>query len=222
MDKPSPSKTALSRGILGRVLLIACGLLWASGIFFGAKTMLNYETAPASPGTPSVWWPLHTAIPRPQDQFTLVMFAHPDCPCTRASLAELEIVKASLPGFLRDSFVVFSKPGSTAAEALASELWKKAASIPGVTVLWDGHAVETERFGARVSGQTLLYDREGRLVFSGGLTSVRGHQGDNLGVDAVIRRVKGDSTAPAQFPVFGCSLHDPGADALSEDPSWKK
>jgi hypothetical protein len=149
------------------------------------------------------------------------MFAHPDCPCTRASLAELDVISTNLQDSV-NSFVVFSKPGSDASEAQATALWKQASSIPGVTVLWDSHAVETERFGARVSGQTLMYDRDGKLVFSGGLTNARGHKGDSIGVDALIRLVKGDSTAPRVFPVFGCSLHDPGSNELIENSAWKK
>jgi hypothetical protein len=211
----------VSRSIFGRTILLGVGLLWAGGIFFGARAMLNYETAEASPGTPSPTWPTKTTIQRTRGKFTLAMFAHPDCPCTRASLTELEEIGTKLRGSL-NSIVVFSKPGAEEAEARGSWLWRNASSLPGVTVRWDSHAVETERFGARVSGQALLYDPDGRLVFSGGLTSARGHVGDNRGVDAIFRRVGGDASAPAQFPVFGCSLHDPDAGALAGDPSWKK
>jgi hypothetical protein len=210
-----------TRLILGRSVLAACGLLWGGGVFFGARTMLDYGTAEASPGTPSTTWPSRSAIRQKPGKFTLTMFAHPDCPCTRASLAELEAIETELNGSL-NSIVVFSKPRAGAEEARASWLWKKASSLPGVTVLWDGHTVETERFGARVSGQTLLYDPEGNLVFSGGLTSARGHEGSNRGVDAVLRRVSGDASVPEQFPVFGCSLHDPDAGALAGDSSWRK
>ena len=42
-------------------------------------------------------------------------------------------------------------------------------------------AARRQRFGAETSGQTLLYDRDGRLLFSGGTTGSRGHDGDNAG-----------------------------------------
>ena len=221
MPQFSSQQPLFSRFLPGRTILAACGLLWAGGVFFGARAMLNYETAEASPGTPSATWPSRSAIRRIPGKFTLAMFAHPDCPCTRASLAELEAIATQLNGSL-NSIVVFSKPGAGGEEARASWLWRKASSLPGVTVVWDSHGVETERFGARVSGQALLYNLEGKLVFSGGLTSARGHEGSNSGVDAVLRRVGGGASAPARFPVFGCSLHDPDAGALAGDPSWRK
>jgi hypothetical protein len=149
------------------------------------------------------------------------MLAHPNCPCTRASLAELEILLAKLQGKL-SAFVVFSKPEAGMAEVQRSELWKKAAAMPDVSVVYDGQGVETRKFGGQVSGQTMLYDPAGRLVFSGGITSARGHQGDNTGMDAVISLVRGDAGAPGRTPVFGCSLHNPDATELREGSLWKK
>jgi hypothetical protein len=121
-----------------------------------------------------------------------------------------------------DAFVLFSKPGGNTAEVRSSDLWKKAATIPGVSTLYDHDGAEMERFGGQVSGQTMLYDLEGRLVFKGGITSGRGHQGYNDGADAVIRRVTGRLEAASNTPVFGCTLHDPSAKTLREDSSWKK
>jgi hypothetical protein len=59
-------------------------------------------------------------------------------------------------------------------------------------------------------------------VFAGGLTSARGREGASAGTEAVLLRVGGNSHAPANSPVFGCSLHDPDAKELKEDSSWQK
>ena len=206
---------------LNRILFASAGILWGVLIFLGSRTVLNYEGTPATPGTAPSRWPSDSRILRPKDKFILVMLAHPNCPCTRASLAELEIVIARTQGKLV-AFVLFSKPGASAAEVRESDLWKKAAMIPGVSVLHDNGGTEATLFGAEVSGQTMLYDPQGRLIFSGGITSARGHQGDNSGADAVVRRVSGSAEAAASAPVFGCTLHDPNARALREDSSWKK
>lgn len=210
-----------NRSTFGRVLILGMGLLWGVVIVSGTRALLNYESTAGTPGAPPAHWPSDSGIARSNEKFTLLMLAHPYCPCTRASLAELEIVMAQLQGKLL-AFVLFSKPGASAAEIQESDLWKKAAIIPDVSALYDDHAAETEKFGGQVSGQTMLYDSEGRLIFSGGITSGRGHQGDNEGADAVIRVVRGEKATPATTPVFGCTLHDPSAKALSEDSSWKK
>jgi hypothetical protein len=146
------------------------------------------------------------------------MLAHPNCPCTRASVAELDILMARLQGKL-NGFVVFSKPEASADEVKISGLWKAAARIPDVFVVYDERGTETERFGGQVSGETMLYDRDGRLVFSGGITSGRGHQGDNAGLEAVVLKVSGGANAQIRVPAFGCSLRNPPAE---EKNSWTK
>ena len=66
----------------------------------------------------------------------------------------------------------------------AKVTYYSAAEIPGVEVVSDEDDAQSAAFGAAVSGQTLLYDREGRLIFSGGITAARGHAGDNAGRSA--------------------------------------
>jgi len=203
------------------VMLAGIGLVWGALIAFGTQVLLRYESSPGMPGTPPSRWPLVSILVRPSDKFTLVVLTHPDCPCTRASLAELETLMAQAQGKLV-AFILFSKPGASAAEVRSSDLWKKAAIIPGVSTLYDNHGVATGQFGGHVSGQTMLYDPEGKLVFSGGLTSGRGRQGYSAGADAVLKKVNGGPRAPVSTPVFGCALHDPGALALKEDPLWEQ
>lgn len=195
-------------------------VLWAGLICFGSRKLLNYESTPGTAAAAPAQWPAASRMVRPHDKFTLVMLTHPNCPCTRASVAELEILMARLPGQLA-GFMVFRKPEASAAEVKASDLWKTARRIPNVSPVYDEDGAETERFGGQVSGQTMLYDPNGRLVFSGGITSARGHQGDNAGVDAVILCVREGANVRAHVPVFGCSLHDPDAKELSQN-SWKK
>lgn len=195
-------------------------MLWAALICVGGRKLLNYESAPGIPGAAPSEWPAASRIVRPNDKFTLVMLTHPNCPCTRASIAELEILMARLQGKLV-GFMVFSKPEASAAEVESSDLWKRASLIPNVSAIYDRDGAETEHFRGRVSGQTMLYDPAGRLVFSGGITSARGHQGDNAGLDALILRVRDGVQSQGTFPVFGCSLHNPDAKELSEN-SWKK
>jgi hypothetical protein len=77
-----------------------------------------------------------------------------------------------------------------------------------VTVLDDVDGTEARRFGALTSGQVVVYDADGRLRFSGGITPARGHAGDNAGRSAIIALLEGASSASVETPVFGCSLLD--------------
>jgi hypothetical protein len=59
-----------------------------------------------------------------------------------------------------------------------------------------------------VSGETLLYDPHGRLVFRGGLTAGRGHAGDSPGRRAVVACFNEPTPERRDLPVFGCPLLD--------------
>jgi hypothetical protein len=87
-----------------------------------------------------------------------------------------------------------------------TDLWRAAAALPGVTVLRDDEGIEARRFGVETSGQTLLYDRRGTLVFSGGITGSRGHAGDNAGEAALIDRLVRSTADHGSSNVFGCPL----------------
>ena len=52
-----------------------------------------------------------------------------------------------------------------------ARLWDNAQSIPGVKVQADRDGSLANQFGARTSGQVFLYDRAGKLLFDGGITS---------------------------------------------------
>ena len=202
-------------------MLAVAGLIWIFVIVVGSKALIRYEYGSTEPGESPSQWPVHANIQPPRGKYVLVMVAHPDCPCTRATVSQLEELMTRLSGKLV-AYVLFSKPGASAQEVRTAELWKKAARIPGVSVLYDSQGAESATFGGLVSGQTMLYNPAGRLVFTGGLTSARGRDGHSAGTEIVLRRVTEGATAPVDTAVFGCSLRDPGAKQLREDSSWKK
>jgi hypothetical protein len=104
------------------------------------------------------------------------------------------------------AFVLFFKPADFPEKWEKTDLWDSAARIPGVTVLSDPGGAEASRFNALTSGSSMLYDAEGRLLFSGGITASRGHSGDNDGRRAIVSLVTDEGAAQAEAPVFGCSL----------------
>jgi len=187
--------------------MVVALVLWL-GIVCGATVkMIRYANAPGASDPAPATWPKESGIPHKDRTPTLVMFAHPHCPCTRASLGELERLLAQVPAQL-NVHVVFLKPAGTPSDWDKADLWQKAASIPGVTVHRDDREIEARRFKAETSGQTLLYDAAGNLQFEGGITWARGHAGDNSGRTAILQLLREEPSNQVKTPVFGCSLFE--------------
>jgi hypothetical protein len=181
------------------------GVAWIIGIALGLRIQLAYETTPGHVGLVPTAWPAGSQIERMTDRPTLVMLAHPHCPCTRASVAELAQIMAELHKKIY-AYVLFLKPRQSTADWEDTDLRRSAAAIPGVKVLSDVDGAEAGRFGVETSGHTLLFDRDGRLLFSGGITESRGHAGDNAGEQAIESIVNNQSSVRTGTFVFGCSL----------------
>jgi hypothetical protein len=88
----------------------------------------------------------------------------------------------------------------------ANGLWREAQGLEGAHAVWDEDGREARRFGARTSGYTLLYGTGGELLFGGGVTGSRGHQGDNDGLDQLVAALDSGRPAPVPGRVFGCAL----------------
>jgi hypothetical protein len=178
---------------------------WIAALSFGARALLNYESAPGRVGSVPAAWPAGSKIERAPKGKTLVMLAHPHCPCTRASMGELAQIMARVQGKAH-AYVLFLKPQNSGADWDDTDLRRSAAQIPGVTVTTDIDGIEARRFGAETSGHTFLFDPSGRLLFSGGITESRGHAGGNAGESAIVSLVNDDQTERRSTFVFGCPL----------------
>ena len=168
------------------------------------RVLFHYENTPGRVGALSQAWPA-AQIERATDRPTLVMLAHPHCPCTAASVGELAQIMARLQGRVA-AYVLFVKPKGAGRDWDDASLRRSAEAIPGVKVVFDPDGVEARRFGAETSGHTLLFGADGRLLFSGGITASRGHAGDNVGESAIVALVHSQTPARTQTLVFGCSL----------------
>jgi len=133
------------------------------------------------------------------------MLAHPRCPCTRASIAELAVLMTRLGSEAR-AHVLFVRPRAVEAGWEKTSLWQSAAAIPGVTVHADPGGAEAALFRAATSGQVIVYDASGKLAFSGGITGARGHEGDNVGLLRALAELKGRRADQNESKVFGCAL----------------
>ncbi len=182
-------------------ILCLLGVLWAVGVAVGVGWNWRYAAGPTAPGAPAAFWPEHSRIARAPGAPAILMFAHPECPCSRASLAELERVLARAPAGA-SATVVFM--GSS-----ASGLVERARAIEGLAIHHDHDGSETARFGAASSGHVLGYDAEGRLQFTGGVTPSRGHEGATEARAVLLALLRNEPGEGAELPVYGCGLRRP-------------
>jgi hypothetical protein len=190
-----------------RKLLCLLILLWVFGIGLGARKLLSYVYTPGRLAAPPAAWPGGPGIRPPGHKPVILVFIHPQCACSNATLHELAVIMTRLRG-RTSAFVLFYAPGSKDPSWAHNDVWSQARAIPGVEVQDDREGIEARRFGAATSGQTLVYGAGGELLFNGGITAARGHAGDNVGLDAVVSVLESGAASRRTTPVFGCSLLD--------------
>ena len=195
------------RSVVGtRILLwIVVGVLWIGGSCGGLILLSVYANSPGPSQQAPANWPNETSIRLSEHGSTLIMFAHPKCPCTRAGLGELEKIVARFHGSFTP-WVVFFKPIDSDESWDQTDLRETAAAIPGVHVISDLEGVEARRFHATTSGETILYNDQGERLFHGGITLARGHAGDNTGRSAIEDSLRGTVPVCSQTPIFGCPI----------------
>ncbi len=190
----------------GRGLGIALLAGWAVSVVVGFVVLMDYQNAPGRPAEPPAQWPVSSALDADDGaRGTLVLFAHPRCPCTRATLGELERLLRHAQDRVA-TYVVFVQPEGYDRAWVRDHLWHRAAAMAAVQPVRDERGVEAQRFGAFTSGQVLYYDAQGRLRFAGGITGSRGHEGDNKGRQALQQLIQTGAADRASTFVFGCAL----------------
>jgi hypothetical protein len=210
-----PRNDGLPGGMLAPGLRPARAVLWLLLVVWlcaagtGLVWLMAYDNTPGTAAEAPARWPALSTLPRDDAGPTLVMLAHPRCDCTRASLGELAELLARLPQRPR-TLVVFIRPGGVEAAWEMTATFARAETIPGVTVIRDEQGAEARRFRVSTSGQTLLYDRNGQLLYSGGITAARGKAGDNVGRSTLHELLAGVPAARLATNVFGCSLFASG------------
>jgi hypothetical protein len=182
-------------------------VLWLFAAAIGIALISIYQTTAGGAGATPQVWPRQSQIAFDSKRDTLIMFAHPHCSCTRASIEELNRVLAQNSGQVA-AHVFFFKPEKFTRDWIQTDLWRSATAIPGVTVHEDLNGEQARQFGAETSGYVLLYDRHGQLLFKGGITGSRGHAGDNAGEETISAFLGGQKTGLKETPVYGCELMD--------------
>ena len=184
-------------GLLVWLGLMAGSYAWLLRYSFAVgKASVAPRTLPASLGLP-------TPLPRPQ----LLLALHPRCPCSRATVSELARILTRAPGGC-DVTVFMYKPAGEPDNWLEGALLDACRRMH-CKVRPDPDGRLASSLGSLTSGGVVLYDAEGRLRYQGGITSSRGHEGDNAGEQGVIDILSGRRSSHQAMPVFGCPIQQP-------------
>ena len=207
---------------VNRWLLIAI-VVWLLLVMAGLGILMMYANQPGRKGEPAAYWPAASESRYSPSKSTLLVFAHPRCPCTRATVDELAWVMTRCRDSV-DCRVLFVQPAGKSQQWVQGDVWVTA-SIPGVTVCADREGRLAEVFGAETSGHAMLFDSAGKLRFEGGITPSRGHRGSNLGREQIVQLAmlerpqttladedeanRNDLVCIDSTCVFGCPLFSP-------------
>jgi hypothetical protein len=140
----------------------------------------------------------------------LLVFIHPQCSCTQATLEQLDqlLNRSTQPTELvlaiYSSAAIHGRPPISIAAQLRHP-WRQ---------FQDNNGALARRFGAATSGEVLLYSSARQLIFQGGITPERARTGDNPGAAALLAALNAGrprSSAPAPpASVFGCPIFHSG------------
>jgi hypothetical protein len=201
LESPIHSPLDPPRELFMKPLLIA----WALAAAVGVCLSMEYASAPSATADAQSLWPAESTIRRSTTAPTLLVFLHPKCPCSRATLAELRVLLSKCVERPQLRIVVV-RPSGAPVGWERGELWDMAAAIPGAIVSVDPDCREADRFHARTSGEVLLYGAQGALAYHGGLTWARGHEGESVGRDSLESIINSGRADNVQTPVYGCAL----------------
>ena len=189
-----------------RMLLPAAVAIWAVGVAAGFRAFHAYGNAPGTAGPAPALAPDETRAEADDRRPRLIAFAHPRCPCTGATLAELAaLLDLDRSGVAAE--VRFVRPAGVPEGWERTPLWRTASAIPGVAVSCDDGGVLARRFGAEHRA-TSSSPTPTAGSCSPAASPARGGTGDNPGRRAVLALLAG-VPAPPRTPVFGCPLFAP-------------
>jgi hypothetical protein len=181
--------------VLGWLIMLAGGLLYFN----------KYETTPGVTRPSSNRWPSGGAVTFSPGKVNLVVFAHPRCPCTRASLAELKSLLKDCPAPV-SAHILFWVPPNASSPWTTSDLWKQAEAIANVQLVADEGGQQAQCFGATTSGHLMIFASDGTRIYSGGLTNGRGRRGNDSGLAAIRSLIIQQRPLPTETAVYGCPL----------------
>lgn len=174
-------------------------------IVTGHMVLFEYEFSSGPFCNTKRIWPLQTKLEFAKEKINIVMFVHPMCPCTAASVAEFQYLLREA-GAKAVGEVVVMMPPKYETDWSTQPILSTLKRIRHVSIFDDPDGSEAQKFGAETSGHVFVYDGRGVLQFSGGITGMRGHEGNNANFQKAEAALRTRQASLLQTPVFGCSL----------------
>jgi len=203
------SERTLNNLITKTLLFVACPAI----IAFGSWRLSDYSYRPCDQGDVVTNLSSATGIMNlpelihSNDELPiLILVYHPHCPCTASTVRNLERISSALS--IHPHVVAFAYcPVGTSDSWIDSSITRQLVRM-GADVLVDRGGDYCSQLGTVTSGHILVYDDGMSLVFSGGITPGRGHEGTCPASSDLFQRVNGHSGETIQWPVYGCPIID--------------
>lgn len=183
-------------------------IVWCTLVFASLGGLAFYGSIPGQAATAASQWPTDSTILPAEDTNAVLVFVHPQCFCTRATIDQLQRAFVARPKSASTTVVVYA-PSTQPESWCDTSLVRLCKTLPGATVVLDHDGQETQRFGVNTSGHVLVFNRQKQLQFSGGVTPSRGHLGPCEGLDAVTQIIAGQKAVPCVANAYGCPLGSP-------------
>ncbi|MGB7345858.1 MAG: RedB [Pirellulaceae bacterium] len=185
-------------------------VIFPAAIIVGNWILSDYASRPGEQGdgvsdlrTVSFAGGLATACDDPRQ--ALFIFYHPHCPCTTATIRNLERLAGRFAEPTQVWAIAFC-PSATPESWVDSATTKRLVANVGASLLADTDGKIAMQFGAKTSGHVMLYNAQRQLTFSGGITPGRGHEGDCAASDDLLRSIHGEFDETKKWPVHGCPI----------------
>lgn len=201
------SMNFLMRVLRYRAVIAATAVVWSAVIAYGMQQWMVFEYTPGIIDGHPPTWPAASRLRADERSGTLIVFVHPRCACTRATLNKLAVILTDCPN-PPSNYVVLSAAGEDSSPESEADLQRRYAEIfPNSHVILDRDGSESKRFGATTSGFILFFNKRGRLRFSGGITPHRGGEPPCDSEEQLAGALRDTSAAVVvETPTFGCSL----------------
>jgi hypothetical protein len=175
---------------------------WAGLLAAGFGILMRYESAAAPAGSTGEI----NATFNGRKGLSIVVGLHPHCPCSKATVAELNKILGRAPN--RAEFVVYAfKPKDEPDNWIESSTIETLKKLGG-RIEVDEDGAKARELGLKTSGQVQLFSASGELLYNGGITAGRGHQGDNAGAKTMVDLLQKGGSDRKSAPVFGCPIFE--------------
>jgi hypothetical protein len=107
-----------------RPLIVAGLAAWLLAVGAGLSILWAYAGTPGPPATAAATWPAAASVARDTRTPVLLLFLHPHCPCSRATVGELARLLAGAQAPVA-TYAFFYRPADAEAGWERTDLWTR-------------------------------------------------------------------------------------------------